>query len=170
MTASELKPFSKEELDEMRSPANCGRLTKRWLLTLEAARAPEAKPAESKFSAEDAAEHLRNHQKQLDADGIMVGVSRQALDEVLHAAADQARELEAEKELHQHYKVSFQEAEDRLDELKAKAITREELAKFLCKLDCKDMGKPLPCECDCYGIHFENADAILNTGAVMVKK
>jgi hypothetical protein len=30
-----------------------------------------------------AVENLRNHQQQLDADGIMVGVSRQALEETL---------------------------------------------------------------------------------------
>jgi len=30
-----------------------------------------------------ASENLRTHQKQLDADGIMVGVSRQAVDETL---------------------------------------------------------------------------------------
>jgi len=33
-----------------------------------------------------AKEHLRNHQRQLDPDGIEVGVSRQALDEVLDQA------------------------------------------------------------------------------------
>src|SRR5690606_14654110 len=37
-----------------------------------------------------AIEQLRNHQKQLDADGCMVGVSRQALDEVLDALEAQA--------------------------------------------------------------------------------
>lgn len=31
----------------------------------------------------DALDQLRNHQKQLDMDGVMVGVSRQALEEVL---------------------------------------------------------------------------------------
>lgn len=39
-----------------------------------------------------AIEQLANHQEQLDFDGVMVGVSRQALDEVLaYVAALQAR-------------------------------------------------------------------------------
>ena len=42
----------------------------------------------------DAEKQLREHQTQLDVDGVMVGVSRQALDEVLARIAElEAREL-----------------------------------------------------------------------------
>lgn len=40
-------------------------------------------PAHEDVLPDDAIEHLRNHQRQLDMDGCEVGVSRQALDEVL---------------------------------------------------------------------------------------
>lgn len=51
--------------------------------------------------AVDAATHLLNNQQQLDADGTMVGVSRQALDEVLTGlklAVKRIAELEAQPE------------------------------------------------------------------------
>jgi hypothetical protein len=41
----------------------------------------------------NSSEHLANNQKQLDADGTMVGVSRQALDETLIELAQQAEQL-----------------------------------------------------------------------------
>jgi hypothetical protein len=49
-----------------------------------ASREPEPGPA---TPSEGALEALRNHQQQLDQDGVMVGVSRQALDECLAAFA-----------------------------------------------------------------------------------
>ena len=46
----------------------------------------------------EAENQLRNHQKQLDADGCMVGVSRQAVDEVLAEIERLRGELAAERE------------------------------------------------------------------------
>ena len=43
----------------------------------------------------EATEQLRNHQTQLDMDGIMVGVSRQAIDECLYEIDLQAARIAA---------------------------------------------------------------------------
>ena len=47
----------------------------------------------------EAIEQLKNHQKQLDADGVMVGVSRQALDEVLDRIAELESKLDECKQV-----------------------------------------------------------------------
>ena len=50
-----------------------------------------------------AIEALREHQQQLDHDGVMVGVSRQALDEVLDTLAKQGQEIERLREAARKY-------------------------------------------------------------------
>lgn len=55
-----------------------------------------------------ALDQLRNHQQQLDPDGIMVGVSRQAIDEVLQFCAT----LVTSKDREAEYKLLFQRIED----------------------------------------------------------
>lgn len=58
---------------------------------------------------EIAIESLRNEQRQLDMDGVEVGVSRQALDELLAwYDADKVAALEAAKAAHQPVELSFQ--------------------------------------------------------------
>lgn len=54
---------------------------------------------ENKSRLEGAIEQLRNHQTQLDADGIMVGVSREALDMALAAFSDPKAEAVTVKPL-----------------------------------------------------------------------
>lgn len=73
--------------------------------------------------------------------------------DMLRQAAEQARELAA---------------------IKAKAITREDLAKFLCY---RYIGNgPTKCcqdsdyVCDAWGSFLDEGDALISTGAVMVKK
>jgi len=52
----------------------------------------------------EAINQLKNHQQQLDADGVMVGVSRQALEEVLERIAALEKVAEAAKPV---YEISF---------------------------------------------------------------
>ncbi|WP_113154905.1 hypothetical protein [Nitratireductor sp. OM-1] len=62
---------------------------------------------ENQSRLEGAIEQLRNHQTQLDADGIMVGVSREALDMALAAlSAPKAEVMEVDASLDQRMKAA----------------------------------------------------------------
>lgn len=69
-----------------------------------------SEPLASVPSVEEAVQQLRDHQKQIDTDGAFVGVSRQALDEVLSALTTAQKQAESGK----GYMTAFYEVSDQL--------------------------------------------------------
>lgn len=77
--------FYADGLDEAACSTECTRCgSNGWIVDLSALRSHPASDGAVERLA-PAIEQLTNHQTQLDMDGVMVGVSRQALEEVLSA-------------------------------------------------------------------------------------
>lgn len=112
---------------------------------------------------------LRSHQEQLDHDGIMVGVSRQALDETLAYMTDiQSRLFKMERDW-SHWKAKAAEADvaekkpetDRLEEMIALATCLIEQMRW--ENDAAVKARRNPHDDELYRRHFDLAEGLETT-------
>jgi hypothetical protein len=81
---------------------------------------PARVPASPERAEHSALTQLRNHQRQLDQDGCMVGVSRQALDETLELVGDLHQALKGVVRVADRKTVEFDAARAALSKVEGK--------------------------------------------------